>query len=146
MLGKSLNSKLSYFFTQQIVMEALFRLQLECFAQWYEKHPDCQVDEAFLLSSFQRVRYSYNKASVDELIANLQFLALLTAFELYKREEDSPLKAFWNTYLDMISLLLCFLRATREGNWQLHLACIRDMLPWMYAYDRLNYAKYMAVY
>ena len=107
MADMSLNSKLSYFLTQQIVMEALFRLQWECFA-----HPECQLDKVFLLSSFQSMRSFYDKAFVDELIANPQFLARLTAFELYKREEAGPLKAFWNSYLDMISLLLCFIRAT----------------------------------
>ena len=29
----------------------------------------------------------------------------------------------------MVCLLLCFIRSAREGDWNLHLACIRDMFP-----------------
>ena len=39
-----------------------------------------------------------------------------------------------------------FLRATREGNWSLHLECIKEMLPWFFAYDHTNYAQYLPVY
>ncbi len=39
-----------------------------------------------------------------------------------------------------------FIRSIREGDWNLHLACIRDMLPWMFAYDRTNYSRYLPVY
>ena len=46
----------------------------------------------------------------------------------------------------MVSLLLTFIRATREGNWSLHLECIREMLPWYFAYDCVNYARYRPVY
>ena len=28
----------------------------------------------------------------------------------------------------------------------MYLACIRDMIPWMFAYDRTNYSRYLPVY
>ena len=37
-------------------------------------------------------------------------------------------------------------RASREGHWTLHLSCIRQMLPWCFAYDAINNAQYMSVY
>ena len=46
----------------------------------------------------------------------------------------------------MVSLLLTSIRATREGTWPLHLECIREMLPWYFAYDHVNYARYLPVY
>ena len=46
----------------------------------------------------------------------------------------------------MIILLLDFLRATREGNWSLHLQSIKEMIPWFYAYDHINYSRYLPVY
>lgn len=39
-----------------------------------------------------------------------------------------------------------FLRASREGNWELHLAALRSMVPWFFSYDRINYARYTPVY
>ena len=43
-------------------------------------------------------------------------------------------------------ILLGLIRASREGNWQLYLFAIRKMIPWCFAYDRLNYARYLPAY
>ena len=39
--------------------------------------------------------------------------------------------------------LLC---ASREGDWMLHLNSIYAMIPWGFAYDKINYARYLPVY
>lgn len=46
----------------------------------------------------------------------------------------------------MIQILLIFIRATRERNWELHLSAIHSMLPWFFAYDRVNYSRYLSIY
>jgi len=46
----------------------------------------------------------------------------------------------------MVKLLLSFICATHEGNWKLHLECIKCMLPWFFAYDRINYSCYLTIY
>ena len=46
----------------------------------------------------------------------------------------------------MVEDVLLFIRASREGDWDGHLAAIRALLPWMFAYDRTNYARYLPVY
>lgn len=61
--------------------------------------------------------------------------------QLQRTSPASPMAQFWLTYLDMVGLLLQFIRATRTGNWSLHLACIENMLPWFFAYDRQNYSR-----
>ena len=38
------------------------------------------------------------------------------------------------------------IRVSRERNWELHLSCVRHMLPWGFSYDVINYARYMAAY
>lgn len=53
----------------------------------------------------------------------------------------NPTFAFWRTYQEMIHTLLSFIRATRTSNWDLHLCSLQEMLPWMFAYDRTNYAR-----
>ena len=57
-----------------------------------------------------------------------------------------PLAAFWASYLEMMSLLLAFIRATRERDWDLHLTCMEQFLPWFFAYDRVSYARYGSIY
>ena len=74
------------------------------------------------------------------------FIEILDLFKLYSEEDNGPLKRFWRSYLEMVSLLLTFIRATRESNWPLHLECIREMLPWYFAYDHVNYARYLPLY
>ena len=39
-----------------------------------------------------------------------------------------------------------FIRATREGNWLLHLSSLKSRLPWFFAADRVDYSRYASVY
>ncbi|PIK39062.1 hypothetical protein BSL78_24089 [Apostichopus japonicus] len=58
----------------------------------------------------------------------------------------NPTFALWSSYLEMVQLLLPFFRATREGNWEVHLSTVRSMLPWFFACDRVHYSRYLPVY
>ena len=49
-------------------------------------------------------------------------------------------------YMDMVSTLLSFIRAQREGNWQLHVATFREMLLYFFRYDHTHYARWGAIY
>ena len=49
-------------------------------------------------------------------------------------------------YIQLVQVLLNFIKATQTENWKLHLACIEDFLPWCFAYDRQNYGRYLSVY
>ena len=73
---------------------------------------------------------------------------LLTKLEIFTESKckSCPTFAFWNSYLELVEILMLFIRATREGNWSLHMSSVRDMIPWYFAYDRVNYARYMPVY
>ena len=33
--------------------------------------------------------------------------------------------------------------ATRSGNWDLYIESVRSTLPWLFAYDRHNYSRYL---
>ena len=60
--------------------------------------------------------------------------------------EKKPTFALWLNYIQMVEVLLMFLRATRENNWDLHLSTVWSMLPWFFATDRVHYARYGTVY
>ena len=62
------------------------------------------------------------------------------------RKTNGPLSALWLSYIDMVELMLYMICASREVNWMLHLACIRQMLPWCFAHDNTNYSRYMSIY
>ena len=46
----------------------------------------------------------------------------------------------------MVDIMFGLIRAAREGDWSLHLSCIRAMILWSFAYDKINYARYLPVY
>jgi len=48
-------------------------------------------------------------------------------YEEFCYENNGPTQIFWNSYLDMVELMLCFIRAIREGNRKLHLNCVKEM-------------------
>ncbi|KAG1678468.1 Multidrug resistance-associated protein 1 [Nymphon striatum] len=45
----------------------------------------------------------------------------------------------------MVEILLGLIRADREGDWYLHLASIKSMIPWCFAMDKTNYSRYLPV-
>ena len=38
------------------------------------------------------------------------------------------------------------MRALREGNWELRASAVRSMIPWCFAYDNVNYSRYLSSY
>ena len=54
--------------------------------------------------------------------------------------------AIWSDYLAMVEILLNFIRAEREGRWNLHLNTVAQMLPYFFAYDHTNYARWATIY
>ena len=60
---------------------------------------------------------------------------ILKLFEVYLESlrDAGSLSAFWISYLDMAVIVLGLIQASREGNWMLHLAVIRQMIPWCFA-------------
>ena len=49
-------------------------------------------------------------------------------------------------YLNRADLFWNFVHATQIGDWTLHLQSAAEMVPWYFAYDHLNYARYLPVY
>ena len=120
---------------QKVVFQAMQRLR---FLAFYESLPDNEAEE---LSSFSVDLLD----SIDETLPEFcstddRFIAWKEAFDSFakKRSKENPTFSIWSTYIDMIQLLLLFVRATRTSNWQLHLSVLGSMIPWFFATDRVN--------
>lgn len=50
------------------------------------------------------------------------------------------------SYIDVTNIVLGLIGVSREGNSLLHLAMMKEMISWCFAYDKQNYAKYLPVY
>ena len=55
------------------------------------------------------------------------------------------LQQFWMSFLEMTELLLHTIYSIRNGDWDLLLVCIRNIIPYTFAYDNINYARYLTV-
>ncbi len=126
----------------KLVLEAL------CHILWnsYQQHDDLnelvtvhEVCKSFKCSGF-------HTENLDELLCLSEFIALKDNFTQYCSQLQSPVAKFWLTYISIVNVFLNFIRATRLGDWYLHLDCIRQMLPWFFAYDRINYSRYLSLY
>ena len=53
---------------------------------------------------------------------------------------------FWQTYLDMVQILLDFVKSVGLPDWDLQLQSTENMLVWMQGYDRINYARHFTYY
>ena len=76
------------------------------------------------------------------------FTAILTMYQSFIEKEilENPTFDYRSSHIDMVQGLLLFPRDTREGDWKLHLASLRQILPGFVSYDRVNYASYLAAY
>lgn len=133
----------------KLVYEALLRLAWKGFLQWLEEHHARDIHHLEeTLKSIASFHDSISQGALQELLENESCGRTLKLFEVYMeslRDADS-LSAFWMSYLDMAEIMLCLIRASREGNWMLHLAAIRKMIPWCFAYDKVNYARFLTYY
>jgi len=54
--------------------------------------------------------------------------------------------AFWDSFVEMVSILKDLVKADREDNWQLHLQSIQSALPIFARCYRTNYFRWASVY
>ena len=59
---------------------------------------------------------------------------------------DDPNAEFWWQYMTMVSILLSFTRTQYDWLWDLHLYSFKRMLPYVFRYDHVNYARWGTVY
>ena len=92
------------------------------------------------------VRKELRSSSNQELYETPELEELQVKYEEFGQQSSSKMSSYWRSHSEMVCLLLCFIRSIKEGDWNLHLACILDMLPWMFASDPTNYSRYLSVY
>ena len=91
---------------------------------------------------------SYPNEQFYDCVMSPDLEELSKSLENFARSQSAinPTFAFWLMYIEMVQILLLFIRATRENNWELHLSAVRLMLPWFFVADRIHYARYGTMY
>lgn len=143
MSGKHYNRAMR---VHKIMMEALQRQLIKVFMTMNpDKNPDAEGMKA-IENLAENPSYS-NLTSVNDNLSCETFYSDYQTFLIEVREGTLGKTAqFWIGYMDKVSLILRFQRATKENNFDLHLACLEDMIPLFFACDHHNYARYLVVH
>ena len=99
------------------------------------------VDECYLLD-MDHIKKALNKVTnlandltkdnPDCIVQSQPFKCLnerFAEFVDHPRKTNGPLQAFWMSSIDVVEQTLHMVRASREGDWMLHLYYIHQMLP-----------------
>lgn len=123
----------------KLLYESLARLQVAEFID------SCAIDSQSTISDAINTLVTDFLVNPDSQIQVGLPHSVVEQFSKYVQSRclSDPTYKFWNSYLGMVSILLSFLRATRTGDFQLHIESLRQMLPWFFACDRFNYARYV---
>ena len=87
----------------------------------------------------QRAHKIYIESVIDEDMADFK------AWES-KRTNECPQFQFWSITLNFQLSILMFVRSIREGNFKLYIQTLKQPIPWFFALDHINYARWLPVH
>ncbi|CAB3981118.1 Hypothetical predicted protein [Paramuricea clavata] len=127
----------------KLIYEAMQRMRFEAFEKSLASSASNQFDWVGI-----SVLEDSERESFTEICTSKQVNDAKRTYDTFveKRSEENPTFALWSKYIDMVQLLLLYIRATRTSNWELHLSSLRSMIPWFFATDRVNYSRYAPCY
>ena len=136
MKGKMYNRSIR---ANKVVYEALLRMLLEKFQN--------QQSVTSYTEEINQLHQNLDQETYQSILRNERFTSYYNEFEIFlnKLTEDNPLAELWLSYIDMMTIILNIIYATRSGNWKLYISSLKYFLPWVFAYDRFNYSRYMTV-
>lgn len=150
MKGKSYNRGVR---AHKLLSEATFRLMWSAFVEWYASADDVSLNEeehVLQCISDGINALQQDQGNVSETVAQLgdDLRELSTLFKTFKEKPRAASKTFlfWEQYIEMVDILLQFIKAERSGNWDLYLSALAEMTPHFFAMDRPNYARWLPVY
>ena len=117
--GKSWNRGVR---AHKLSLEALWRIFLRSFETWQvENNKTAFTHVASLASKFNIPTSGNNQDKETGKEALHEILKCMGSFssdiEEFVSAQSNPTFHFWKQYMDMVHLLLLFIRAEREGNW-----------------------------
>ena len=127
----------------KVVAEALEHLKFE--AYFNSIHEDLQTE---IIDSAKLQLSVFPSTSNKSLLQESVMQNLLKNYDEFCATQSSisPTFALWQSYVDMVSTLLHFISCTRRSDREGHLNTLEKMTPWLFAYDRVNYSRYVPVY
>ena len=63
-----------------------------------------------------------------------------------QREQSYPQFQYWTTVLALELSTLIYVRSLREANFSMYLDALTELVPWFFALDHTNYARWIPVH
>ncbi|CAG9821970.1 unnamed protein product [Phaedon cochleariae] len=128
----------------KLVYEACMIVLYSGFLEWLDSN---ELNLAHVSQCFTSLCHETNYVSHNSILQDEDVRTILKYFDNYLthlRTSNGAMSSFWMKYIDLVEIVLAFLRANREGNWFLFLAAVEKMVPWCFALDRVNYSRYLS--
>lgn len=87
---------------------------------------------------------AYTEYSSEATAAGTEVLSLGRWCEI--RAQESIQFSYWMKTLSLEITLLLFIRSLREGNFQLYMESLTQIVPWMFALDHTHYSRWLPVH
>ena len=119
---------------------------LRCCIQWYQQHVKWEG------VAKGNARFLHGDHSFTAAVLLHQYILAGTTDVANIEEElemarNTPTGLLWvDCFVIPTFLAHLFVRAEREGDWLLHMYCLRRMLPYFFASSHWNYARYIHWY
>ena len=115
-----------------VVAEVFEQLRWRLFEEWLSER-EAPPDLLQMKHSLDSIRENQSMETIAMLTSQPRFVEVQKKYDEFCSLAHGPMFSFWTSYLKLVSLLRCFLRSTRQGDWLLHLECVRELLPWLFA-------------
>ena len=126
----------------KLFYEALNRSLISKLVNESENHLKNWFEEnEVIMSTFDASIYEELKEEEEFQSFHRKFLDLKKNWS----EGNSSLRKFWLSFIEMVDLMLSIIYACRAGKWDLLLECIREVIPYAFAYDHFNYARFLTI-
>ena len=83
--------------------------------------------------------------NLKSFVEELNEIDLFSVMKKFDKQLKGQAKIFRN-YMNLVETMLLFVRASRQGLWELHLASLEMFTKFFFAYDQINYARLSPVY
>ena len=107
LLGKHCNRGMCL---HKIVGEALFRLKWEAFCNWLQEKNHQTDQSRTIVAGINAARINCTSKEIFAFVSEDEFDVLYDLLKEFSSLMETSMSRFWQSYLDMVSLLLAFIR------------------------------------
>jgi len=122
---------------------------------WVNALVNADIASPGTAESFLRVSHLAKARRAHQITAAALYVLQQSAYNDYKAAFSAwcskvasiqPQFSFWSQVLELKVLVLEIVRSIREGNFKSYVESVTALMPWMFALDHVNYARWLSVH